>query len=322
MAISRTLLTLICAGVLFGCDAPTSTPQDQSSNETDQNPLELKENSVRYEFYRNAAAELTYNHVVFLLDPMLSNKGALPSFANIAPNPLVDLPKPKDEIVAGIDAVIVGHMHRDHFDEAAAMMLPKEIPIFTPDNEAPVIPTDPKNPVQTFKEQLARFGFTNVTTIEDGERTQATFAGVTLKQEFAQHGRGILPKFLGGVNGIIFEAADAPTIYWTGDSILDAEGRVEEILTRYQPDIVIAHTGGAVIDTLSPDPLMMDTGQAIRFFEAARAANPDVRIIAVHMNALDHCFTTREELREALDMRNDGLGTIVDIPREGDVLRF
>ena len=44
-------------------------------------------------------------------------------------NPMVDLPEPIEDIIAGVDTVIVSHLHADHFDEVAKERLPKDLPI-------------------------------------------------------------------------------------------------------------------------------------------------------------------------------------------------
>ena len=38
-----------------------------------------------------------------------------------------------EEIVSGIDAIIVTHLHPDHLDEFAIKALPKDLPLFTQD---------------------------------------------------------------------------------------------------------------------------------------------------------------------------------------------
>ena len=48
-------------------------------------------------------------------------------------NPLVDLPMPVEDIINGIDAVIVTHLHLDHWDDIAKEVLPKEIKLFVQD---------------------------------------------------------------------------------------------------------------------------------------------------------------------------------------------
>ncbi|MEM9162106.1 MAG: MBL fold metallo-hydrolase [Cyanobacteria bacterium P01_F01_bin.4] len=271
--------------------------------------------SVSYEFFRNVTAKLSYNGLTLLLDPMLSKKGALPSFAGIAANPIIDLPISEESILDGIDAVLVSHMHVDHFDSAAADKLPKDVPIFTPDNQAP---TDLSNPLYSGKTFLARLtekGFTNVTTMAPDN---CSFKGVSMTQEFGQHGIGKLGQMMGGVNGIILQAQNQPTIYWTSDTILDEDGHVEAILRKYQPDIVIAHTGGAVINSIAPDPLMMDEAQAVKFFQLAKQNNPNAVIVAVHMQALDHCFTTRDSLKMAITSLPEDNQKDIYMPVEGE----
>ena len=278
---------------------------------------------VKYEFFRNATAKLTYGpknaKLTFLLDPMLSKKGELLSFAGIEKNPTVDLPKDIDYIIKGIDAVIVSHVHIDHFDMVAVRNIDTKMPIITPYNRTPI---DPQNLEKTvlFSEQLKTFGFINVLNIGSDKRKSIRYKGIEIIQEFALHGKGELKKFMGGVNGIILRAKNQPTIYWTSDSILDEEGRAEEILKQYRPDIIIAHTGGALVQTLSPNPLMMDEKQAVKFILAAKKYNPKSKIIAIHMNSLDHCFTTRKKMKKAIKALDNKMSKDVIIPNDGDIV--
>ena len=56
------------------------------------------------------------------------------------PNPLVELPFPAEEVVRGIDGCIVTHLHGDHFDDAAAELLPRDLPLLTQPESAAVAP--------------------------------------------------------------------------------------------------------------------------------------------------------------------------------------
>ncbi|PLK22816.1 hypothetical protein C0V72_13010 [Porphyrobacter sp. TH134] len=306
-------VSLIVAVAASGC-APAVQDADPAARTAAEAPA-----ANTYHFMRNATARLDYAGQTFLLDPMLSAKGALPSFAGIAPNPTLELPVPVADIIADVDGVIVSHLHPDHFDPAAAQALPKAIPILTPSNQAAIDPANAAETTQSFAAQLAAYGFTNVATIGD---RGTSFRGVTVTQEFGAHGTGLAGQLLGGVNGIVLKAPGQPTIYWTGDTILDAEGRIEAILARYKPDIIIAHTGGAMVKALSPDPILMNEAQALALFRAADRYNPKVRIVAVHMNALDHCFTTRESLAKAVAGLPEGLRRRIDIPEEGQRISF
>ncbi|UWR22538.1 MBL fold metallo-hydrolase [Sulfitobacter sp. S190] len=274
---------------------------------------------IRYHFFRNATAKLTYAGTTFLLDPMLSDKGALPSFAGVAQNPTVDLPTDVATVIADIDAVIVSHMHGDHFDGAAAQALDKSLPVLTPRNGAP---SDKSNPDQLtpFIDSLQGHGFTDVTEIGSDTADHITFRGITIRQVFARHGKGKLGELMGGVNGLILSAEGHPTLYWAGDTILDDKGEVAAILAGTKPDVVIAHSGGPVIEALSPDLLLMDAAQTVQFTEHALAANPQARIIAIHMDALDHCFSTRADLQEALQSLDADMRDRVIIPGDGDVV--
>ena len=68
-----------------------------------------------------------------LVDPMLGDAETRPPIEdtpNQRPNPLVPLPLPAEELVRDLDAVLVTHLHEDHFDEAAERILPKDVPVF------------------------------------------------------------------------------------------------------------------------------------------------------------------------------------------------
>ena len=74
----------------------------------------------------------------FLIDPVFAQKATYPPFPSLLRaeeyNPLVDLPVPIEEICHP-DAVIITHLHRDHFDKEAALHLEKKIPVFVQNTE-------------------------------------------------------------------------------------------------------------------------------------------------------------------------------------------
>ena len=81
---------------------------------------------------RNATLIVELAGKRLLVDPMLDDAGARPPIEgtrNPAPNPLVPLPIPADEVVRGIDAVLVTHRHRDHFDGRAERLVPRDVPV-------------------------------------------------------------------------------------------------------------------------------------------------------------------------------------------------
>lgn len=80
---------------------------------------------------RNATVKITYAGNTFLVDPWLLPKDAMPGFEGAfhseVRQPRVELPLPVAEIVKA-DAVILTHVHPDHWDEMAANHIQKQIP--------------------------------------------------------------------------------------------------------------------------------------------------------------------------------------------------
>ena len=81
---------------------------------------------------RNSTLKITILNKTILTDPVLLPKHGIESFAGKEKNPIVDLPFPAEEVIQGVDMVLVSHLHQDHFDDGAKKMLPKDIPIFCP----------------------------------------------------------------------------------------------------------------------------------------------------------------------------------------------
>jgi len=225
---------------------------------------------MEIQLIRNATLRVRYNGRLFLIDPFLGDKGTIPSFGGIAPNPTVDLPMPSEDVIAGIEMVTVSHLHADHFDEPAQALLPKDIPLFC----------------QPSNENIIRdAGFQQVTPVTDN----VTWQGITVTRTPGQHGFGELAEKMGKVSGFVWQAEDEPTVYWIGDSIWYEP--IAQVIADVQPDIIITHSGGARFgDSL---PIIMDEEMTLTVCQAA----PNAVVIAVHMEALDHCPVTRADLR-------------------------
>ncbi len=78
-------------------------------------------------------------------------------------------------------------------------------------------------------------------------------------------------------------------IYWAGDTIL-YDG-IRDLIKTLEPDIILTHSCDACIQDSSP--IVMDGPMTL---EVCRLA-PQARVIAIHMEALDHATVTRKELR-------------------------
>lgn len=94
---------------------------------------------VSYQHVRNATGKLSYNETTFLIDPMLAEKGRYEGFAGTfnseERNPKIDLPMSKENVLKGVDAMIVTHTHLDHWDDVAQQFINKDIPVFVQDEK-------------------------------------------------------------------------------------------------------------------------------------------------------------------------------------------
>jgi glyoxylase-like metal-dependent hydrolase (beta-lactamase superfamily II) len=120
---------------------------------------------------RHATLVVRLGEKTLLVDPMLSPPGAMPPIPN-SPNdrhnPLVPLP---DLDLSPVDAVLVTHTHPDHFDEAAAERLRKNLPLFCqPEDE----------------EELRSSGFSDVRPVTE----RLAWEGVSCSAPAAGTGRG------------------------------------------------------------------------------------------------------------------------------------
>lgn len=225
---------------------------------------------MELQLIRNATMRLRYHGCLLLLDPFLAAKHTLRSFAGISPNPTVDLPMMPAEVIADVEAVVVSHLHSDHFDEVAQNMLPKDLPLFCqPGDEG----------------KIEAKGFTAVQPIADS----LTWQGINITCTPAQHGTGQWAERMGHVSGFIFRAEDEPSIYWAGDTIWYEA--VADVIQQEQPDIIITHSAGAHFGDNSI--IVMDIEQTLTVCQTA----PQATVIAIHLEALDHCPVTRADLR-------------------------
>ncbi len=252
----------------------------------------MEGSSMEIRLIRNATLRLRYAGRRILIDPFLSPMHAIDSFAGISPNPTVDLPCQPEEVYDGSELVLVSHLHPDHFDEEAQRRLPKDRPVYCqPGDEA----------------TIAAKGFVQVTPIAES----ITWNSIQITRTPGRHGTGVWAERMGQVSGFLLRANGEPTIYWLGDTIWYEP--VEQILSVLKPDLVVTHSGGARFG--DDDPIIMDAPQTLQVCQAV----PEATVVAVHMESLDHCTTTRAELRRAADEAGISVERL-RIPDDGESL--
>ena len=247
---------------------------------------------VSIQLVRNATLKLAYNGKTFIIDPSLSPKHSFMSFVvpNQNLNPTVDLPITIEEITEGVDAVLVSHTHLDHFDEGAREHLNHQLPLFGQPFDKQVFTDSP---------------FTNTILIED----KVLYEGTTIRRTKGKHGPDHMLQALGEVSGFVLQAPKHPTIYIVGDCLLDED--IKNTIAQYNPDIIVVNSGGA---EFGGEVILMDEKRAV---ELAKLA-PEAKVLAVHMEALDHCKTTRQMVRD--EAQKEGVNILV--PNDGELLKF
>jgi L-ascorbate metabolism protein UlaG (beta-lactamase superfamily) len=251
---------------------------------------------VKLTLVRHATLRVELGGLTLLVDPCLDPVGAQPPVepaAVVERNPLVPLPLPVAEIVAGLDEIVVTHLHEDHFDETAAALLPKELPLLCQPPDA---------------EELGRRGFWNVSAVE----ADVDWLGLRVQRAEGEHGRGDLATMLAPVSGFVLEAMGEPSLYVAGDTVWCPP--VEEALRTHRPAVTVVNAGAAQF--LEGGPITMASEDVV----ALCRADEHTSVVAVHFETWNHCLEGRQAFRDAI--AGAGLADRVLVPADGETLEL
>jgi L-ascorbate metabolism protein UlaG (beta-lactamase superfamily) len=235
---------------------------------------------MRITLVRSATVILGVSGRRILVDPMLDPAGARPPIegtANPVRNPTVELPFPPENVVRGLDAVLVTHRHKDHFDDTAARLVPRDLPVFCqPEDEAALLDLE-----------------LDARPVEDA----LDWDSLVLTRVPARHGHGAVAEALGPVSGFVLG-----DLYLAGDTVWYEA--VEATIERFRPRVAVVNAAGASF---------LEGGLIVMGIDDVREVVARVPVVvAVHLEALNHCHLTRAELAAAVP------GVV--IPRDGETV--
>ncbi|MDR3554269.1 MAG: MBL fold metallo-hydrolase [Syntrophobacteraceae bacterium] len=256
---------------------------------------------MKIQHIRNACMMIHYGEQSILLDPCLNPKGSLPPYAFIRKrprwNPLVDLPPNADTALNRITAGLITHCrygHFDHLDGSGARLLRQwQVPVYC------------NAPDERFLRRR------RINTIPLAMNQPRDFPAGRVTAFPAKHGHGLAGLLMRPGAGYFIEPAGQKSIYISGDTVMTET--VRHVLRDLRPDISIVNAGTPILDF--GRPILMPVRELLDFVRLAPGM-----VIAVHMDAFNHCLTSRSILKKTV--LEEGLADKVLIPADGELMEF
>ncbi|MGN6524484.1 MAG: MBL fold metallo-hydrolase [Actinomycetes bacterium] len=254
---------------------------------------------ARITFIGNATVLIEWGGLTLLTDPNFLHAGMPASigyglFTIRTKNPAMSI-----DDLPPLDAVVLSHLHGDHWDSVARRQLPKDLPILTTKQAAKKVAK------QGFREAVGMSTW-SIQRIIRGD------AEIAITSVPGQHGPGPVAKALPDVMGSVLDLSWAGRrrlrIYITGDTLLTSA--VAEVAATFSDiDLCLLHLGGT---KLGPVLLTMDAEQGVG---ALRTIQPR-RAIPIHYDDY-RIFTSPISDFDRLAKEN-GFGPVVRYLERGE----
>jgi L-ascorbate metabolism protein UlaG (beta-lactamase superfamily) len=234
-----------------------------------------------------------------LVDPCLNPKRSLPPYTLFRKrprlNPIVGLPPNSESLLSRITCGLITHFrygHFDHLDKSGFRLLAqKQVPVYCSATDVPSLRRHHIHTIPLAMKKVSPFLTGRITTFPTA------------------HGHGLAGMLMGPGAGYFIELPGDKSIYISGDTVMTQT--VRNVLNDLRPDISILNAGTAVLDF--GRPILMPLDEQLDFIRTAPG-----KVIAVHLDAFNHCLTTRAILRDAV--LKEGLSSKVIIPEDGELM--
>jgi L-ascorbate metabolism protein UlaG (beta-lactamase superfamily) len=225
---------------------------------------------------RHATCIIEFHGLKFLLDPILYKKHTLKPIAGgiNEKNPLVDI---ATDNLKDIDCILLTHLHMDHFDPGIVDFFGKDIPVVF--NAA-------------YEKQMMKLGLSRIYPVSDSVEMN----GITIITTKGQHGTGLVGKLMGNSYGFVLDDQDGNKLYIPGDTVWCK--RIENAIEKHAPQHIVVFSGSAMVMGNHITMNEADINEVLR-------KAPNAKVIAIHMEAWNHCRLTRKSLRKSIT--NDNL---------------
>jgi L-ascorbate metabolism protein UlaG (beta-lactamase superfamily) len=248
---------------------------------------------------RSATFVIAFDDNALLVDPMLGKKGSIEAYTSVRfkpiKNPLVALPPNSKAILEKVTHCLITHLHSDHLDnEGVRFLRQKNIPVICSINDEQALKAKGLSIYQALTYWKEEF-----------------FLGGKITGIPAIHGYGAIAKEMGNVMGFYLELPKEKSIYISSDTIYTED--VHKILMDFSPDVAVLACGSAQLD--AGEPILMKMQELIQFIK-----NAPGKVLANHLEALNHCPTTREQLQK--EVNKNHLQHKVVIPKDGETINF
>lgn len=253
---------------------------------------------MKIQLIRNACMIIHHNNQKILVDPCLAGKGTLMpyTFFRSKPrrNPVVDLPVNAAQALEQVTAGLITHCRYGHFDHL--------------DKKGAAFLAEIKVPVYCNQRDEAFLKKRSIHAIPIQRNRKSEFLDGTITLFPTKHGYGITGMLMMQGAGYYIELPGEKSLYISGDTVMTRT--VRKVLNDFRPDIAVLNSGTATLDF--GKPILMPIGEQLDFIKTAPG-----KVIAVHMDAFDHCTTSRERLMDLI--LKEGLSDKVIIPCDGEI---